>query len=52
MVGLEMVVFLKIIFPLRIKLYFWGLLCYLSLKTGIGNYTIGSNLDVYARKIK
>ncbi len=35
-----------------LKLYSWALICYLSLKTGIDNYTIGSNLDVYTHNIK
>ncbi|MBW3019077.1 class I SAM-dependent methyltransferase [Candidatus Woesearchaeota archaeon] len=35
-----------------LKVSFWGALCYLSLKTKINNYTIGSNLEVFTRKIK
>ena len=35
-----------------IKLYLIGIFCFISLKTKIKNYTIGSNLDIYTRKIK
>lgn len=35
-----------------IKVYIQGILCYLSLKTKVNNYTIGSNLEVYTKKIK
>lgn len=34
-----------------IRLYLYGLLCWLSEKTDIGNLTVGSNIDIYAKKI-
>lgn len=33
-----------------IKFYLFGLFCLISEKTGLGGFTVGSNLDVYAQK--